>query len=653
MLSKQAEAEKLFWSEHLHDITTEVSKGAFWQHVLGYDANQSNINPPSIDSVNHILTLIRDVQFTGSPSAVPIALETTLGELIIVKFEIYLILDNNVKGCIEVLSHTEARLASTELLEHVLDDPTRGILVTNQKHRVLFANEKLCRDHGVSSISLLGRDISDADLFHSDKRHIEAFQKRIEREAKWRGALITKAKDARSTLEMVYIKKVEIAKDQCFFIYTFLGEHQKPAHPKVQNSTSAPNLNEMDEVAFRKNARRLSSKGGKYIVVSLRPRFYCELEAESRQKVFIALKAFHDADSFGYLGRNTFVVLLKIRENDVEDVATINLCIKQFFSGLSKYLEDHLVNDISDGQIGVALHGFNKCGMDEVISQSVQAMFVHDSKSSSVNFYDEVLVQASIRRRKLESLLLEAIQNKQIDVHFQPIVDTKSGEVVKLEALCRFQFSELDYCVQEMIHLAEELKMINTIDMLVAERAIEEFLALDASVPQKLTLSLNCSIADTDSPHLDELYEFINASPVSNKDVTIEITETSYFEKNINNSNLLEKIRSSGVKIAVDDFGTGNSSFSYFSDFHFDELKIDRKFITDIDQIKQKFFAVNMLRQLSHDLNIKVVAEGVEHARELETLKLIDVDYIQGYYFYRPMSSKQLKQELIASGRTH
>jgi EAL domain-containing protein (putative c-di-GMP-specific phosphodiesterase class I) len=165
-------------------------------------------------------------------------------------------------------------------------------------------------------------------------------------------------------------------------------------------------------------------------------------------------------------------------------------------------------------------------------------------------------------------------------------------------------------------------------------------------VEQKLTLSLNCSMADTESHHLQEMFAYIHDSPIANEDVTIEITETSYFEKNINNSNLLDQIRGSGIKIAVDDFGTGNSSFSYFSDFHFDELKIDRKFITNIDQIKQKFFAVNMLRQLSHDLNIKVVAEGVENAQELETLKLIDVDFIQGYFFFKPMTAAQVQQQL-------
>ncbi len=383
-------------------------------------------------------------------------------------------------------------------------------------------------------------------------------------------------------------------------------------------------------------------------MISFKPHFYSELEKESRGKVLAALKSSHDKASSGYLGRNTFVALVKIRESDVEDLATINTCIKQFFKGMRKYLDDHLVNDIADGQVGVALHGFNGCGIDEVISQSVQAMFVHDSKVSSVNFYDEKLVQGNIRRKRLEQLLIDAIRNKSIDVNFQPIVDTHTGEIVKLEALCRFRFQDMSYTVQEMIHLAEELNLISALDLMVAERAIEEFVGITSGISKKLSLSLNCSIAESGQPsiHLAELFELIQRSPVANDDVTIEITETAYFENNAYNANLLEKIRSAGIKIAVDDFGTGSSSFSYFNDFHFDELKIDRKFITNINEVKQKYFAVNMLRQLSHDLNIKVVAEGVEKVSELETLKSIDVDYIQGYFFYRPLTSSQVRDVL-------
>ncbi|MGX9520119.1 EAL domain-containing protein [Vibrio mediterranei] len=648
MLSTTHDENKTFWSEDLSEITSVISKGEFWRNVLCCEDKLITVQPPSIDYVNQILLLIRDVQFNGLPAAVPIALETTTEDLFIVKFEIYLILDNKVKGSVELLSQSQAQISVFSMIEHLLDDPHRGVLVTNHEHNVLFTNNRLCYEHNVSPISVLGRNISDIQLLQSDSSHMEVFKSMISQASRWQGAVITRARDSHARLETISVKKIELSDGKHIFVYIFFGDNftekstDKSAHINFKQETA------QDEASFRKSASELSKKNGKYIVISFKPHFYSELEKESRGKVLAALKSSHDKSSFGYLGRNTFIALVKIRQSDVEDLATINLCIKQFFKGMRKYLDDHLVNDIADGQVGVALHGFNGCGIDEVISQSVQAMFVHDSSGSSVNFYDEKLVQGNIRRKRLEQLLIDAIRNKAIDVNFQPIVDTHTGEIVKLEALCRFRFQDMSYTVQEMIYLAEELKLISALDLMVAERAIEEFVSINSGVSKKLSLSLNCSIAESGQPsiHLLDLFELIKRSPVDNDAVTIEITETAYFENNVNNANLLEKIRSAGIKIAVDDFGTGSSSFSYFNDFHFDELKIDRKFITNINEVKQKYFAVNMLRQLSHDLNIKVVAEGVEKVSELETLKSIDVDYIQGYFFYRPLSSSQVREVL-------
>ncbi|MCY9870572.1 EAL domain-containing protein [Vibrio barjaei] len=648
MLSTMHDEKKTFWSEDLSEITSVISKGEFWQEVLHCEKKRTTVQPPSIDYINQILLLIRDVQFNGLPAAVPIALETTSEDLFIVKFEIYLILDNKVKGSIELLSQSQAQISLFSMIEQLLDDPHRGVLVTDQNHNVLFTNNRLCYEHNISPIGVLGRNIADIQLLQSDANHMEIFKGRISLTNRWQGAVITRARDSQVRLETISVKKIELSDGKHIFVYIFFGENFSE---NTTNSSASMNFQEetaQDEASFRKSAAELSKKNGKHIVISFKPHFYSELEKESRGKVLAALKSSHDKASFGYLGRNTFVALVKIRESDVEDLATINMCIKQFFKGMRKYLDDHLVNDIADGQVGVALHGFNSCGIDEVISQSVQAMFVHDSKVSSVNFYDEKLVQGNIRRKRLEQLLIDAIRNKSIDVNFQPIVDTHTGEIVKLEALCRFRFQDMSYTVQEMIHLAEELNLISTLDLMVAERAIEEFVVITSGISKKLSLSLNCSIAESGQPsiHLAELFELIQRSPVANDDVTIEITETAYFENNAYNANLLETIRSAGIKIAVDDFGTGSSSFSYFNDFHFDELKIDRKFITNINEVKQKYFAVNMLRQLSHDLNIKVVAEGVEKVSELETLKSIDVDYIQGYFFYRPLSSSQVRDVL-------
>ncbi|MGV2988058.1 EAL domain-containing protein [Vibrio sp. E150_011] len=644
MVSSTNDRQKLFWSEGLPDITKVVSTGAFWQNILSLELSAEQVQPPSLETINQLLSLIRDVELGGVPAALSVPLQTTAREMLIVKFEVYLIVDEQVKGCVTLMSRTDGYISVLTLIEQLLDERMGGVMITNQDHEVIFVNHTLCQQHNVSAITALGQNITNISLFHQNNAHLEVFKQTIRSCRKWQGAMATRSKESKTMIEIVNVRKIQLAHSQHVYIYSFTADTDAQPTPLFSSCDLAITEQVLDETSFRIKAQALSRRGGKFIILSFQPNFYSELEETSRNKVLLALSHFHDKESFGYLGNNTFVVIIRIRNTDGKDLSTINLSIRQFFSGLKTYLDGHLVNDISEGKVGVALYGLNNNSVDEVISQSVQAMFVHEVGKSNINYYDEALVKANIRRKCLERLLIEAIKSKEIDVNFQPIVDTQSGEVTKLEALCRFRFEDVKYSVQEVIYIAEELRVISELDLIVAKRAIEEFLIIQHSSLQPLSLSLNCSLVESGeySAHLCDLFEFIDHSSIDNELVTIEITETAYFINNTQNANLIKTIRSAGVKVAVDDFGTGNASFSYFSDFDFDELKIDKKFISNIDEVKQKYFAVNMLRQLSHDLNIKVVAEGVEKESELAVLKAIGVDYIQGYLFYQPMTPAQV-----------
>lgn len=221
MLSTTHDENKTFWSEDLSEITSVISKGEFWRNVLCCEDKLITVQPPSIDYVNQILLLIRDVQFNGLPAAVPIALETTTEDLFIVKFEIYLILDNKVKGSVELLSQSQAQISVFSMIEHLLDDPHRGVLVTNHEHNVLFTNNRLCYEHNVSPISVLGRNISDIQLLQSDSSHMEVFKSMISQASRWQGAVITRARDSHARLETISVKKDRVVRRQAYLCVHF------------------------------------------------------------------------------------------------------------------------------------------------------------------------------------------------------------------------------------------------------------------------------------------------------------------------------------------------------------------------------------------------------------------------------------------------
>ncbi len=256
MLSTMHDEKKTFWSEDLSEITSVISKGEFWQKVLHCETKRTTVQPPSIDYINQILLLIRDVQFNGLPAAVPIALETTSEDLFIVKFEIYLILDNKVKGSVELLSQSQAQISLFSMIEHLLDDPHRGVLVTDQNHNVLFTNNRLCYEHNISPISVLGRNIADIQLLQSDANHMDVFKGRISLTNRWQGAVITRARDSQVRLETISVKKVELSDGKHIFVYIFFGENFSENTANSSVNTNFQEETAQDEASFRKKCSR-------------------------------------------------------------------------------------------------------------------------------------------------------------------------------------------------------------------------------------------------------------------------------------------------------------------------------------------------------------------------------------------------------------
>ncbi|GAL09759.1 diguanylate cyclase [Vibrio astriarenae] len=265
-------------------------------------------------------------------------------------------------------------------------------------------------------------------------------------------------------------------------------------------------------------------------------------------------------------------------------------------------------------------------------------MQLHDRRKGPYAFFNPQLIEDATREQKQVSIVLEAIRLRNIDVAFQPIIDLKSGEIHRFEALCRFGDVAKLFSVQNLIDTAEKLGVVHVLDKIVAEKALRGFAKIQSKFAGNQNISLNCSLVDADEKLkvFDELCTVIQKFKPEQSSVTVEITESAYFDNSLMDSKEVVKARKNGIDIAVDDFGSGNSSFQYFNNLKFDCIKIDKSFISSIDSIRHKFLAVKMLTELAHELDVKVVVEGVETLSELKTVQSLNVDYVQGYFFSRP-----------------
>ncbi|MGZ8312465.1 MAG: putative bifunctional diguanylate cyclase/phosphodiesterase [Allosphingosinicella sp.] len=278
----------------------------------------------------------------------------------------------------------------------------------------------------------------------------------------------------------------------------------------------------------------------------------------------------------------------------------------------------------------------------ELLRRSDVAMYrAKQDKRVPIRAFDLQMDEALNFRRTMRQDLAEALCGDQLDLHLQPVVDARTGELASVEALLRWSHPLLGpVSAAKLITLAEESGQIVAIDDWVLERALVQARRL-GSVP----IAINISPAQFRHPGFArKIVGRLEAHAIPPQLLRLEITEGVLVTHTRAAGRAIAELREAGVKIALDDFGTGYSSLSYLKDFGFDLLKVDRSFITALDQGRQGAELLRAIIDLGHSLSMSLIAEGVETAEQAAVVQLLGCDFIQGYFTGRPMSVDQLEQ---------
>src|SRR5260221_11963429 len=261
-------------------------------------------------------------------------------------------------------------------------------------------------------------------------------------------------------------------------------------------------------------------------------------------------------------------------------------------------------------------------------------------------FTEQMNLTAS-HRRVLENDLRRALSRGELGVHYQPIVDAKSGKVAGHEALVRWQHPErgLVYPV-EFIQVAEDTGLILKIGEWVLKEACRwaTFIGIERGLP----VSVNLSARQFNDPKLAQtVSRALKQSGLPAHLLTLEITESTAMQKTDLTLATLRKLKDLGVSIALDDFGTGYSSFSYLKLFPVNSLKIDRSFIAEVERDGDHRAIVAAIIALAQVLNLKVVAEGVETEGQKQFLRGFGCEEVQGYLTGRPVDADTAAKDFI------
>ncbi|MEK0205759.1 EAL domain-containing protein [Klebsiella michiganensis] len=254
--------------------------------------------------------------------------------------------------------------------------------------------------------------------------------------------------------------------------------------------------------------------------------------------------------------------------------------------------------------------------------------------SGKVQVYRPGLLQRQQENKSFEDDLMQALNKGEFRVYYQPIADTMNGEIYGYEALVRW-FHPLRGSVPptEFIPVAEKIGLINQLGEWVLRTACEAA----ASWSSPLKVSVNVSPVQLMSSSLtDTVVTILRTTGLDPYRLDLEITESDVFNENTRSLEILSQLRELGVQISIDDFGTGYSSLSRLSYFPFDKIKIDRSFVINIPDQKDDLDIVRLIISMGKSLHMRIVAEGVETEEQLQSLRKLGCDLVQGYLIGKP-----------------
>ena len=253
--------------------------------------------------------------------------------------------------------------------------------------------------------------------------------------------------------------------------------------------------------------------------------------------------------------------------------------------------------------------------------------------------YDEAMGQAAANTLRMITDLQHAVENGELRLHYQPKVDTASGRLLGMEALVRWMHPERGMISPaEFIPVAEDTGMIVAIGRWVLREACRQNAAWQQAGLRPLQVAVNLSARQFRSDNLlDEIDAALSETALPASLLELEITESMVMEDPERVINLLDKIRSRGIHLSLDDFGTGHSSLAYLKRFPINCVKIDRAFIKDMPENTDDVAIARTIVAMAKSLGLTTVAEGVETVEQLELLKTMGCDQIQGYFFSRPL----------------
>ncbi|MBY0579139.1 MAG: EAL domain-containing protein [Burkholderiales bacterium] len=578
--------------------------------------------------------------------------------------------DGKVAGVLTIFEDISDRRRVEEewrLNGSVFENTREGILITDEENRIINANRSFSEMTGYSREELIGKEprcfLAGLQDDNAQGRILHA----IETTGSWRGELWGKRKDGTPFATLLNISAVRNEQGELTHYVSVFGNitDMKDTEKRLENLahfdplTNLPNRTLLAE-DLRKAILQADRNGRIFALAFLDLDDFKPVndqhghETGDRLLIEVAKRlkrALRGEDSIARLGGDEFVMLL----SGIKDMADVELMLNRLLLDLSSpYQVDSFVMRIS-ASIGVTVYPFDRSDADTLLRHADQAMYLaKQSGRNRFQWFDSKLdMELRARQEKLSKLRL-ALEGHQLALHYQPKINLKTGKVIGLEALIRWQHPEEGLIGPvSFLPLAEQSDLIIKIGDWILEEAVRQ-MANWIEIGLDFPVSVNISASQLKhSSFVERLKEVLVRYPsVPPTRLEFEILETAALDD-------LDRVRETmiacqqiGVSFSLDDFGTGYSSLAYLKRLPVDTVKVDKSFVHDMKENMEDLSIIEGVIGLARIFSKMVIAEGVETSEHGMLLVRLGCDFGQGYGIARPMSADEVPKWLAQFNTT-
>lgn len=349
-------------------------------------------------------------------------------------------------------------------------------------------------------------------------------------------------------------------------------------------------------------------------------------------------KCLRPCDKVARLGGDEFTILL----NDIQDVAEVFEVANRIQEEVAQPFRLSGYETFTTVSIGIAIYNSGYDKPEDLLRDADTAMYQAKSAGKAQYvIFDKGMHARAMNLLHLETDLRRAIDRQEFAIQYQPIVSLKTGKLCGFEALVRWYHPERGLISPDrFISVAEETGLIVPIGRWVLAEACAQMKAWEHQHSTSLPLLMSVNLSSKQFIHselIEQIIQILKTTGMSPNQLKLEITESVVMENVEVASQMLQQLRSLGIELSIDDFGTGYSSLSYLHRLPIDTLKIDRSFVSRIQENNENKEIVRTIILLAQNLGMGVIAEGVETKEQVERLRELNCEHGQGYFFSRPV----------------